>query len=182
MRAVSWGICEVILLKHIPYVVGFVLLIVFTSTAKPRRLPSQIVDLVLNDACSAGCSTEERAIYKSNLKFETKDLNGDNRPEFLVYIDHDGFCGMSFNCTYWVFRRQGNNYQLIASDYPVLRVARTVTNGFRDLESHGHLGVCVLPDSTLGRHIYLTLFTYSGKAYVPRKIGEQCRPSRKPHR
>ena len=148
---------------------------VFASIAKPRRLPSQIVDLVLQDACSAGCSIEDRAAYKSSLRFETKDLNGDQEPEFLVYIEHRDLCGMSFNCDYWVFRRQGNSYRLIASGYPVLRVARTVTNGFRDLESQGHLGACVLPDGTTGRHIYLTLFKYTGKKYVPKEIGERCK-------
>ena len=148
------------------------------SIAKPRRLPSQIIDLVLNDACSAWCSAEERAAYKRSLKFETKDLNGDNRPEFLVYIEHADFCGFSANCSYWVFRRQRNNYHLIASDYPMLRVARTVTRGFKDLESQGHLGACVLPDGTTGRHYYLTVFKYNGKKYVPREIGEQCVPHR----
>ena len=147
------------------------------SIAKPRRLPSQIIDSVLNDACSTWCSTDERAAFKRRLKFETKDLNGDRRPEFLVYIDHDAFCGASFNCSYWVFRRQRNNYHLIASGYPVLRVARTVTNGFRDLESQGHLGACVLPDGATGRHFYLAVFKYTGKKYVPREIGEQCRVS-----
>lgn len=145
------------------------------SIAKPRRLPSQIVDLVLNDACSAGCSSEVRAAYKSNLKFKAKDLNGDRHPEFLVYIEHRDFCGMGFNCDYWVFRRRGNNYHPIASGYPVLRVASTVTNGFRDLESQGRMGACVLPDGNQGRHIYLTVFKFTGKVYVPSEVGEQCR-------
>ena len=73
------------------------------SIAKPHRLPSQIIDFVLKDACSAGCSTEDRAAYKSTLRFETRDLNGDQKPEFLVYIEHRDFCGMTFNCDYWVF-------------------------------------------------------------------------------
>ncbi|HEU4477765.1 MAG TPA: hypothetical protein VFR80_04560 [Pyrinomonadaceae bacterium] len=167
-------------LRHIPFALALVLLIglVGTATAKPRRLPLQIIDQVLQDACSAGCSTEDLAIYKRSLRFETKDLNRDHHPEFLVYIEHRDFCGMSFNCAYWVFRRRRNDYQLIASGYPVLRVARTVTNGFWDLESQGHMGACVLPDGTTGRHFYLTLFKYSGKKYVPREIGEQCRPHR----
>ena len=150
--------------------------LVFTSTAKPRRLPSRIVDLVLNDACSAGCSAEDRDTYKRNLKFETQDLNGDRHPEFLVYIDHSDWCGMSFNCNYWVYQRRRNDYRLIASDYPVFVVATTVTNGFRDIESQGYMGGCVLPDGSWGRDIYLTIFKYDGKKYVPRRIGEQCRP------
>ena len=170
------------LLRHIPCAFALVLLsgLVFTSTAKPRR-PSRLVDLVLNDACSYGCSAEERDTYKRSLRFETKDLNGDRRPEFFVYIDHGDFCGMSFNCEYWVFRRRRNDYHLLAR-HPVMRVASTFTNGFRDLESHGYLGYCVRPDGSRGSHIYLTVFKYSGKAYVPTVIGEQCRPFRRFHR
>ena len=164
------------LLRHIPCALALVLLsgLVFISIAKPRRLPSQIIDFVLNDACSTWCSTEERETYKRYLKFELKDLNGDNRPEFFVYIDHVGFCGMGFNCEYWVFQRRRNHYHLMAR-HPVMRVASTVTNGFRDLESQGYLGACVLPDGTQGRHIYLTVFKYTGKKYTSRTIGEQCR-------
>lgn len=170
------------MLKHIPCALALVLLsgLAFISIATPRRLPARIVELVLNDACSTGCSTEERDAYKRNLKFETKDLNGDNRPEYFVYIEHRGFCGMSFNCEYWVFQRQRNDYHLIAR-HPVMRVASTVTNGFSDLESEGYMGACVLPDGKTGRHIYLTVFKYSGKEYTPKEIGEQCRP-RKSHR
>src|SRR5215211_4108575 len=119
-----------ILQKHIPYALALVLLsgLVFTSTAKPRRLPAKIVHLVLHDACTVTdskkvwCSTEERATYKRNLKFETKDLNGDSRPEFFVYIEHRDWCGIGFNCNYWVFRHQRNDYHLLVSDYPVMRV------------------------------------------------------------
>ena len=164
-------------IRHIPCALALLFLsgLVFLSIAKPRRLPSQIVDFVLNDACSAGCSAEVRATYKRTLKFETKDLNGDNRPEFLVYIDHSDWCGLTANCTYWVFRHQRNDYRLIASGYPLVRVANTVTNGFRDLESQHHMGACVRPDGTTGRHISLTVFKYTGKEYKPREIGEQCR-------
>ena len=169
-----------ILLKNIFCAVGLVLLsgLVFLSIAKPRRLPPKIVDFVLDDACAAGCSTEERATYKRNLKFETKDLNGDKRPEFLVYIDHSDWCGAGSNCGYWVFRRQRNAYRLMLSGYSVVRVLNTVTNGFSDLESQHGMGGCTLPDGSWGRHLYVTVFKYTGKKYVPGEIGEQCRPGK----
>jgi hypothetical protein len=145
-----------------------------SSTAKPRELPRQIVGFVLKDACTAGCSEDELAAYKRNIRFETHDLNDDGVPEFFVYINHPDWCGAGFNCDYWVFQRQRNGYRMIAAGYPVLRVARTVHNGFRDLESRGHLGVCTLPNGSSGWEIYLTVLKYTGKEYRPKEIGERC--------
>jgi hypothetical protein len=152
--------------------------IMFSSVAKPRRLPPQIVDLVLKDACTAGCPGDDIATYKRNLKFEMHDLNGDKVPEFFVYINHTDWCGASFNCEYWVFQRQRNSYRMIAGGYPVLRVASTVTNGFSDLESQGHKGGCTLANGSWGREIYLTVLKYTGKEYRPTEIGERCRESK----
>ena len=110
------------------------------------------------------------------MRFETHDLDGDGVPEFFVYIEHRDWCGISFNCNYWVFQRRGKSYRLLAGDYPVIRVANTITNGFRDLESQGHMGGCIRPDGSWGRDIYLTVFKYTGKDYHPTEIGERCRP------
>jgi len=134
-----------------------------------------VVNLVLKDACSRGCSEGEIAIYKRNIKFELYDLNGDKVPEVFAYIDHRDWCGMSFNCEYWVFQRRRKDYRMLVGGYPVLRVADTITNGFSDLESQGYLGACVLPGGTMGRSIYLTVFKYTGNEYKPTVVGERCR-------
>jgi len=145
-----------------------------SSSADPRRLPLQIMDSVLRDACDAGCSKEERDTYRRNIKFETHDLNGDGVSEFFVYIQHSDWCGAGFNCSYWVFQRTRNAYRSITAGYPVLRVANTVTRGFRDLESHGKLGACRLPNGSSGWQIWLAVLKYNGKEYDATEIGPRC--------
>ena len=146
----------------------------FSSNAKPRNLPRQMVDLVMRDVCDPSCSKDERAAYRRNIKFETHDLNRDGKPEFFVYVQHSDWCGAGFNCVYWVFQRKRKAYSLMSAGYPVLRVAHTVTKGFRDLESHGKLGMCNLPNGARGWQIYLAVLKYNGKKYDGTEIGPRC--------
>src|SRR4051812_46761762 len=99
---------------------GFVLLQGASSTAKPHRLPQQIIASVMNDICSWGCSNEERAVYRRNIRYELHDVNGDRIPEIFVYIDHPDWCGNHFNCDYSIFQRRGRGYRLIANGHPAL--------------------------------------------------------------
>ena len=128
----------------------------------------------MKDACDQGCTESQRAEYKRAFKLELHDLNRDKSLEAFVYIDHRDWCGMGFNCHFWVFQRQRRGYKLLARA-EVLRVGKTISNGYRDLESQGRMGGCVLPEGGWGRHIYLTLFKYDGAKYQPTVIGEQCR-------
>ncbi len=149
------------------------------AVARPSRLPSQVVRLVWTEVCSVPCTDEEIALWRNELKYELHDLNGDGRAEFFVYITHRDWCGSGFNCTFWVFQQipSTNSYRLLAS-HPVLRILKTKTNGYSDLESHGRMGACVLPNGELGREIYVTVFKYNGKEYDATVLGEQCRPWR----
>jgi hypothetical protein len=145
------------------------------TLATPVHLSRHIVNFVLRDACSTGCSNDQLATYRRSIKFETHDINADGVPEFFVYIEHRDLCGASFNCEYWVFQRRHKRYRMIAGGYPVIRIARTVTNGFKDLESQGYMGGCTRPDGSWGREIYLTTFKFNGEKYLPTEIGERCR-------
>ena len=58
------------------------------SVANPLRLPRQLIDWVMKDACALGCSEEQRADYRRNIKFELHDLNGDKSEEFFIYVNH----------------------------------------------------------------------------------------------
>jgi hypothetical protein len=146
-----------------------------TAMAKSRVLPAKVASLVLQDACSDGCSEEKRASYRRELRLERHDLNRDGVAEFFVYIDDGDWCGAGFNCQYWVFQRRHNEYRLLASEYPVLVPAKTFTNGYRDIESQGYSGGCVLPDNSWGKEIYLTILKYDGTKYVGTEIGTRCR-------
>lgn len=146
------------------------------SFARPSRIPNEVIEAVLKDACSLGCSEEEIAKYRQAIKSELHDLNADGVFELFVYIEHRDFCGAGFNCDYWIFQRGQSGYRLLLKDYPVLRVGAQTTKGFKDLESEGRMGGCLLPDRKFGREIYLTVFKSDGKEYKPLVVGEQCLP------
>jgi len=148
--------------------------ILASSFARPSRIPNQVMDVVLKDACSSGCSEKQIAEYRRSIKSELHDVNADRIFELFIYIDHKDFCGAGFNCSFWIFQPQRSGYRLLLKDYPVVRVGAQTTRGFKDLESQGRMGGCVLPNGQFGREIYLTVFKWSGKEYKPLVVGEQC--------
>ena len=151
-----------------------------SALAKSRGLPRQIIVLVLDDKCSVGCTEEQRAEYRRNIRFELHDLNGDKVSEFFVYVDHSDWCGNHFNCDYSVFQRRGNGYRQIAGSYPALRLTKTLTRGYRDLESRHDTGVC-LGENVQGRDVFVAVLRYNGTEYKATALGERClKPQRKP--
>jgi hypothetical protein len=154
---------------------GLVVVVDASLTAKPRRLPNQIITSVMNDLCSSGCSAEQRAAYRHNIRFELHDMNGDGIPEVFVYVDHSDWCGNHFNCDYSIFQRNRDGYRLIASGYPALRMTKPMTHGYRNLESRHDIGICIFPNGSLGRDVFINLLRYNGTEYKPTDLGEQCR-------
>ncbi|MDX6529230.1 MAG: hypothetical protein QOH41_1520 [Blastocatellia bacterium] len=154
---------------------GLIVMVDACLTAKPRQLPNQIITSVMNDLCSSGCSDEQRANYQRNIRFELHDLDGDRIAEIFVYVRHPDWCGNHFNCAYSVFQRRQDGYRLIASAYPGLHVSNRVTHGYRDLESRHDIGVCVFPNRSLGRDVFINVLRYDGTQYKATDLGEQCR-------
>src|SRR5688572_16699007 len=87
-----------------------------SSFGKSSRIPGQVIQTVLMDACSSGCSEKQIAEYRRSIKTELRDLNADNSFELFIYIDHRDFCGIGFNCNFWVFQRQRSGYRLLLKD------------------------------------------------------------------
>jgi hypothetical protein len=154
---------------------ALVLLVGSAAVAKPGALPQQIITWVMNDLCSSGCSDEQRANYRRNIRFESHDLNGDGIAEIFVYVHHPDWCGNHFNCGYSVFQRGQHGYRLLANGYPALRVTNRVTNAYRDLESRHDIGICVFPNRSLGRDVFINVLRYDGTQYKATDLGEQCR-------
>lgn len=125
---------------------------------------------------SSGCSEEQIAEYRRSIRTEFVDLNADNVFELFIYIENREFCGSGFNCSFWIFQRQRSRYRLLLKDYPVVRLGTDITMGFKDLESQGRMGSCLLSDGTIGREVYLTVFKWDGNEYKPQLVGEKCRP------
>jgi hypothetical protein len=70
------------------------------------------------------------------LSAETIDLNDDGKSELIV----QGLCAPVGNCATWIYRKTGSGYQkLLEAEAQVVRLRRTVTNGYHDVafEVHG---------------------------------------------
>ena len=95
---------------------------------------------------------------------EAVDLNRDGQPELLIGPDGpeatSEFCGISGNCTHWIYRRTASGYELLweeGGDPPT--VLRTSTNGYRDIRVEGHA-------SAAAREI--TIYKFDGRRYQAR--------------
>jgi hypothetical protein len=135
------------------------------------EIPDEVLRLLFEDVCRKECSDEEVALWKSNLKYETHDLNGDASLEFFVFIDHSDWCGAGSNCSYWIFQKGERGYTLLLND-KVLRVKDRATNGYRDLASETPMGFC----SRNLQRLYVTPYVYDGKEYRAQPHKMECRP------
>ena len=100
-----------------------------SETARDAQL-ERAIRLAINAGDSAR-ATESVGRYFYNLV----DLNGDGRPEALVYLMGQEFCGTG-GCNLLVFQSGDNGYRLRAEISPVnnpIIVSRQQTRGWNDL-------------------------------------------------
>jgi hypothetical protein len=70
-----------------------------------------------------------------NYYYNRVDLNGDGKPEVLVYVFGPSVCGTG-GCTSFVFQSEGNGYKLISEISPArnpIIVSQSRTHGWNDL-------------------------------------------------
>lgn len=135
-----------------------------------HKLPERVVRLLFKDLCKKGCSAEEVARWKSNLKYEMHDLNSDAVPEFFVFIDHSDWCGAGSNCDYWIFQKRAHGYVLLLNDKE-LRVKGNASKGYLDLASETPMGFCARNVQRLD----VTPYRYDGTRYRARRWRTECR-------
>jgi len=152
------------------FLMSVVALASLTNQDGPVSLPDEAVKLLFEDTCQKGCSDEELALWKSNLKYKSHDLNSDGVSELFLYIDHSDWCGAGGNCSYWVFQKVGAGYKLLLED-KVLEVKDNATNGYRDLSSETPMGFC---ERNVSR-IFATPYKHDGEKYQAHKMQVECR-------
>ena len=81
---------------------------------------------------------EERALTATRLRIGWADLNGDGKPEALVYVSGEGICG-SGGCSLLILERLGGTFR-VRGDIGVSRLPVGVVNH----RSHGWWDVTVL--------------------------------------
>jgi hypothetical protein len=67
-----------------------------------------------------------------------RDLNGDGKPEALVYLVGGEWCG-SGGCTLFILQKDGGSWKVVSSvsiTYPPVEVLSTLSSGWQDLNVH----------------------------------------------
>ncbi|HZI19942.1 MAG TPA: hypothetical protein VEY09_15265 [Pyrinomonadaceae bacterium] len=107
----------------------------------------------------------------TRYNYNRVDLDGDGRPEALVYVYGPAWCG-SAGCTLLVFKREGGGYRLVShvsgAENPVV-VSDRRTNGWRDLIAHVRWG------EVEGRTVrdYFAVLHFDGQTYPDQFPGAQ---------
>lgn len=136
----------------------------------PKVLVQQLIADINDNKNNFRLSDANLEVLHKNLKYELHDLNADGVSEIFLYIEHSDWCGAGSNCSFWMYQRTKDGYNLLVED-KVLRLKDTITNGYRDLSSETPMGFC-------GRNIarlYVTPYKYDGKKYKAQKDEVECR-------
>lgn len=141
------------------------------QAVQPGGPPEAAVKSLFATVCDRGCSEEEVAGWRANLKSETHDLNGDGVVEVFLFIQHSDWCGAGANCDYWIFQKRGGGYALLLNDKN-LRPGRNASHGYLDLTSEKPMGFC-------GKNVQrlsVTPYRFDGTRYAARRRRTECRP------
>lgn len=152
---------------------GIALLVVARQQSKseiPPELIQQLIADINGNENNFRLSEADLEILNANIKFELHDLNSDGVSEVFIYIEHSDWCGAGSNCSYWIYQRTEQGYDLLLED-KVLRVKDTVTNGYRDLTSETPMGFC---DRNVQR-LDVTPYKYDGEEYQAQSREVECR-------
>jgi hypothetical protein len=139
-----------------------------SAQAVQSRVPDELIELFFKELCTGGleCTKDEMAIWRSRFRYEVHDLNGDKNPEYFLSINHHDWCGAGSNCGNDVYMKSRRGYRMILHDVR-LKVMKTRTRGFLDIESHFIMGTC--PSEQAGWEIIVTSYKFNGTVYEARK-------------
>jgi hypothetical protein len=127
------------------------------QTVRDSRLETAIVN-ALYEGDEASAARDEVRYY-----YNLVDLNGDGRPEAIVYVFGTTWCG-SAGCAALVFRAIEGGYELVTHisgvENPVI-VSRLKTRGWNDLIAHVRWGE--VDEHTL--RDYYAVLRFDGRTY-----------------
>jgi hypothetical protein len=103
------------------------------------KAPAGLIEQIARDDDGINnCLRENRgaAEVAKLVDVEQRDLNGDGRPEFLILFKD--VCRGAFAAgPVFVYRRSAQGYTQLLSDFGVLTVRKSMTNGYFDLQVGG---------------------------------------------
>ena len=121
-----------------------------------KDMIQQLIADINNNKNNFRLSAADLEVLHKNLKYKLYDLNGDEAPEFFLYIDHSDWCGAGgSNCSYWVYQKTRSGYTLLIEGTK-LKPAHSFTKGYKDLigEQKGGWG-----------DYLITTYKFNGKKY-----------------
>ncbi len=137
----------------------------------PKALVRQLIKDINTNENDFRLSKADLKVLSDHLRYELHDLNGDSRPEVFLYIEHSDWCGAGGNCSYWIYQSVAGGYKLLLEE-KVLRVKETVTNGYKDLESHVPVGFCGVNVQKAD----VSLYRFDGRRYQFISRRDECLP------
>ena len=105
---------------------------VILRRAQPEKFRDKKLEHAIMRVLPEVGSASENPVY---YYYNRVDLNGDGKPEVLVYIFGAPVCGTG-GCTALVFQAEGSEYKLISQITPArnpIVVSQTRTHGWKDL-------------------------------------------------
>jgi hypothetical protein len=169
-------------MKRLRFITGIIAVYLCCSSLFPAaslkaisKIPGPLVRQLIKDIESGEnkirLSNRDLKVLHEHLKYELHDLNNDSIPEFFLYIEHHEWCGAGSNCSYWVYQKVGESYQLLLEEKG-LRVSETVTNGYKDLASQVPMGFCAINVQKMDASLY----KYDGERYTFVSRRDECFP------
>jgi hypothetical protein len=140
------------------------------SSSSPARsaiakLPDGLVQQMASDNDEVRKYLNDGEDRAKNFEARLIDVNDDRKPEYEIDNTDPAspFCFVEGNCTFWLYRKTGNGWELLlTTDVPVLPL-KTSTHGYRDISVHSYVGAV---------HEYKTIYKFDGRRYQPKECFE----------
>lgn len=137
------------------------------------KLPDGLIQQLASDNDEVRKYLNESPDRAKNFEARLIDLNGDGKPEYQISNDAPDdpkmdfptrrFCFMEGTCTFWLYRKTSDGWELLlTTDAPILPL-KTSTNGYRDLSRHASVGAT---------HEYTTIYKFDGTNYHAKECFE----------
>lgn len=135
------------------------------AKSETAQLPDDLVQQIATDNDEVRKYLNEEEDRAKHFEARLVDVNDDGRPEYEIDNTDPAspFCFMEGNCTFWLYRKTSDGWELLlTTDVPILQL-KTSTNGYRDLSRHASVGAT---------HEYTTIYKFDGRHYQAKECFE----------
>src|SRR6266851_5345734 len=109
-----------------------------TKTGASVSLPQDLIRQFVSDDADVRKYVREGNDPAAHFNASLIDLNGDGKAEYEIGEVDPGsspFCGVSGLCTFWLYRKVGDRWEMLLSAGGGLLLLKTRMSGYRDISS-----------------------------------------------